>query len=212
MTNLDKANRRSFLLLIGQKNQLNMLEKINKNWVLSLFNHYIQIKPYYDIKSIPFYLEGYEDILRKVLNRDIFGSLSDIFKYYIPYDTDTLTYPIHYIPLPLSKKQIKLIKFDKKKPIKLRDNFQDILKTFNADYIYLLDILGVYYIIDYEFKQQLMCNTIKYDFIIKFCEANNIPYLISYILTKEGDYTLNGIIIGNTSLGFTDKKFILREE
>lgn len=212
---ITQSKRRTFLLLIEHTSSLAQLKNINEDWVASILNHYIQCPSYLDKKLIPFYIEGFDEVFERIMNRELFGALKDIYAESIPYNTAKLTYPFLYIHISqLTKSNIRIIKFDKTRPIKLRNSFEKILYGFNAQYIYLLDFcVGQYKIFDYDFKHRLMCYSIKYDFIEKFNQANGLDGLKSVVVFDKIDDKLNGIIIEQvvegSEVGFFDRKLII---
>lgn len=205
---------KSFILLLSQENMLDTLLSINKMWCYSLFNHYNNSKPYLTKENIPFYIKDYDKIFDKILNKELFGSLLDIYSLYIPYydkDISNISYPIHYTPLPIkNKKELIIYKYVKNNRYKLKHNFDKYLLKFNADIIYLLEYNDKYYIIDYEFKHTLMCYTLKYNFIKTFCQAYSLDYLPSYIIFSIPDNLQSGIIIEKDDDKFLDKKLIIK--
>jgi len=213
---ITQSKRRTFLLLIEYTSSLAQLKNINEDWVVSILNHYLQCPSYLDKKLIPFYIEGFDEVFERIMNRELFGALKDIYAESIPYNTTKLTYPFLYIHIPqLTKSNIRIIKFDKTRPVKLRNSFEKILHGFNAQYIYLLDINGLQYkIFDYDFKHRLMCYSIKYDFIEKFNQANGLDELKSVVVFDKIDEKLNGIIVeqvveSNEVTGFFDRRLII---
>ena len=213
----NKARRRTFLLLLEHSTSLAQLKNINEDWIKSILNHYLQCPSYLDKKLIPFYIEGFDNVLNKIMNRELFGGLKDIYSELIEYKTDKLTYPLLYIPLLQNKSNIRIIKFNKQNPIRLRKGFDKILMGFNAQYIYLIDDEKDYYIFDYgvkDIKQELMCYTLKYDFINKFVQANGLAGLKSFVVFDELVGGTNGLVIEQDELGdrFIKKRFILKDD
>lgn len=163
-------------------------------------------------------MEGFDKVLNKIMNKELFGCLKDIYTELIPYNTTKLDYPYLYIHFPQTTKlNLKIIKFDKSRPIKLRNDFDKILSGFNAQYIYLLENdIREYKIFDYEIKDRLMCYSVKYDFIEKFNKAYGLNGLKSVVVFDEIDDKLNGMIVrqvveGNEVVGFLDKSLELKD-
>ena len=208
----ERSRRKTFILLLEHSVSIAQLKNINTLWVKSILNHYLQCPSYVDKKNIPFYINGFDKIFDKIMNRELFKSLEDIYSEYLPI-TSTINFPCSYLHIPnLIKNKLSIIKFIKSKPIPLENNYQNYLKGFNADIIYLIKVEQMFYIIDYEFKARLICNTLKYDFIINFCKANNLPCLNSFILINKPIGELSGIIGEKLEDGsFGNNKFIFKE-
>ena len=215
---LEQSKRISFLLLLEHTTSINQLKNINEDWVTSILNHYLSCPSYLDKKLIPFYMEGFDKVLNKIMNKELFGCLKDIYTELIPYNTTKQDYPYLYIHFPeTTKSNLKIIKFDKSRPIKLRNDFDKILMGFNAQCIYLLenDVME-YKIFDYEIKDRLMCYSVKYDFIEKFNKAYGLNGLKSVVVFDEISDKLNGMIVrqviqdGNV-IGFLDKSLKLKD-
>ena len=162
-SNLKKAKIRSFNLLLEQPNTLQQLKSIDNEWTTSLLNHYTYTASYSSYKEIPFYLKGWEGLYFKIMDRESLISLRDINDLIIPQISKPITYPYFYVPCNFKDYTPKFYKIMKNNLPKLRDGFENILSGFNADIIYLVDINGVYQIFDYEFKNNLICSTLKYD-------------------------------------------------
>ena len=207
----NKARRRTFLLLLEHSTSLSQLKNINEEWVKSILNHYLQCPSYVDKKLIPFYIEGFDNVLNKIMSRELFGGLKDIYSELIPYKTDKLTYPFLYIPMmQINKSNIRIIKFNKQNPIRLRNGLDKILMGFNAQYIYLIDMGMNYLVFDYEIKDNLMCYSIRYDFINKFCQATGLVSLDSFVVFEKLVGELNGLIIEQNESGkFVNKSLRL---
>lgn len=215
---LQTSKRRTFLLLLEHSTSLSQLKNINEEWVESILNHYLSCPSYLSKQLIPFYIEGFDKVLNRIMSKELFGCLKDIYAESISYNTTKVDYPYLYIHIPqLTKSNIRIIKFDKQNPIKLRDGFEKILLGFNAQYIYLLDILGLQYkIFDYEIKRDLMCYSLKYKFIENFNKANGLDGLKAVIVFDKIDDKLNGIVVGQVVedgnvVGFLDKRLMIKD-
>ena len=184
LSNLQKAKLRSFTLLLEQPNNLSELRAIDNDWIESIINHYTYTKPYANMYDMPFYHKGYVSLLMKMVRRELFGSLKDIYSTVIPNITKPLTYPLFYSPIELPSKY-RILKLDKINIPKLRNDFDKVLQGFNADIIYVVDVENDYYIIDYEFKQSLICYSLKFEYIDRFNKSRGLNRLSGYVVLKE---------------------------
>ena len=208
LSNLQKAKIKSFLLLLEQPNNLDMLYKIDKDWANALLDHYLNTKPFLTMFDIPFYMKGYEKILAKILRRDLIGSMKYVYQDIIPKLDKPLTYPLFYIPIKFNQ-DYRIYRIDKRNLPRLREKFELHLMAFNAPYIWILDMNDKYYIFDYEFNETLICHSIKFDYISRFNRDRGLPKLDGYIVLKELEDNVQGLIwMQDGGDKFTDKYMI----
>lgn len=192
LSNLQKANLRSFTILLEQPYNLDEMRKINNEWVEAIINHYTNTIPLKTMYDLPFFHKGYITLLMKLMRRELFGSMRDIYETLVPKLDKPLTYPLFYCPIKLDK--FRIYKLVKNNLPKLRDDFDKVLQGFNADTIYVLDVDEKYYIFDYEFKQSVICTSLKFEYINRFCSRNGLDKLDGYILLGDLSERLDGFV------------------